>query len=115
MSGEDISHFQEWPDHDELLVAIEIDKQIERCLDRAKFFHGDVEIPAGGLQARVAHQDLQRPEIRTGFEMMGCESMTKRVHRHLLFDLGFTHGLCTDPLDGRESPGKFPLPGSCPY
>lgn len=57
VSCEDVGHFEWWPSHVELRV-VEVRQQVEWRLGRAKFVSGNVQIEAGGPQARVAQHQL---------------------------------------------------------
>jgi hypothetical protein len=62
-----ISHLDRWPDH--LLVGGRFEaERVERTRRCMQLPGGDMEINCGLLQIAVAQQQLNGPQVRTGFE-----------------------------------------------
>jgi hypothetical protein len=61
---------------------------------------GQVEIPHGGFESRMAHISLNGPEIDTGFEQMRGIAVAKGVNTDITFhDASALLGFAEGPLD----------------
>ena len=84
---------------------------IQRAAGRLQGRGGHMEVSSGGVEAAMAEQDLDGPQVGAALQQVGREAVPERVHGHVLVQprgaarrlAGFIHGLS---VSGR--PGTFP-------
>src|SRR5687768_8466903 len=88
-----VGHLQRWPGH--LLVcrgALET-QRIERTGCGVQLLGGDMQVDGCLLQIAVAQQQLNRPQVRTGFEQMRGEAVPQGVRMDVFLQ---ARSFCSD-------------------
>ena len=71
-------------------------EQVQRTLGRVQGLAGQVQVPGGGSDGGMAHQDLDGAQIDAGLEQVGGEAMAQHVDAAALADTGLGFGLIED-------------------
>ena len=70
-----------------------------------------MEVSSGGVEAAMAQQDLDGPQIGAGFQQMSRKAVPERMHSHVLSSPAAKHAAWQASYTGLSDngrPGTFP-------